>query len=151
MLMQNSQPTKSRSVNQVNWVQRRSYLQMLGERCDQSVRTELASFAREKWHNRRIFGFLPFRSYRLLQRIEPDEIVWWVEHDVPIYDHYHCEAYQVRLYLSAAGEPQIEVRSKANRYTVDLLVIGSLREALKKAGKDAPMSILRSMGEALDP
>jgi hypothetical protein len=151
MIMHNTQPADSRHSNQAEGVQPKNYLQMLGERCDQSVRKELASFAQNKWQNQRLLGILPLRSYRLRKRIEPDAIVWWVEHDVPVYDHYHCEAYQVRLFLTGAGKPKIEVRSKTNRYGVNLIKNDSLKEALKKAGEDAPMSILRSMGEALDP
>jgi hypothetical protein len=151
MLLQNTQPAHSQYSNQVKWVQKRNYLQMLGERCDQPVRNELANFARNKWQNKHFLGLLPIRSYRMRKRIEPDAIVWWVEHDVPLYDQYHCEAYQVRLFLTGVGEPRIEVRSQTNRYEVELLVIDSLKEALKKAGQDAPMSVLRSMGEAVDP
>jgi hypothetical protein len=151
MLIQNTQTTNLRHVNQLEWVQQRNNIQILGERCDQFVRKELASFAQNKWQNQRLLGILPLRSYRLRKRIEPDAIIWWVEHDVPVYDHYHCQAYQVRLFLAGTGEPRIEVRSQTNQYEVELLVKDSLKEALKKAGEDAPMSILRSMGEALDP
>jgi len=118
---------------------------------DASIRRELRQFARSQWPDVRLFGLVPIHSYRLRKRLEFGMVVWWVEHDIPPVDRYHCESYRVELNLAEPGQPRLIVHSGNSAYPVIPMNVEDLKLALIKAGADTPLVIPRQFGPALDP
>ena len=120
-------------------------LQVLARQLGRFIEPELRRFAAVRWPGRRIWGRLGFRPYRLRRRFETDQVVWWVERDVPPYDRFTCQAYEVCL-LCGHGEPALVVRSRAASYPLPALDAAALRESLARAGQEQPLLIPRQMG-----
>ena len=120
-------------------------------RWDRTINRELRHFAQYLWPNARLLGVIPIHSYRLRKQSEREQIVWWVERDIPPFDRYHCEAYRVELSLAGTHQPQLLVRSGISAYPIVPISIEALKAALVQAGGDTPLVIRRQFGAALDP
>jgi hypothetical protein len=120
-------------------------------RWDRTIYRELRHFAQYLWPNARLLGLIPIHSYRLRKQSEPEQIVWWVERDIPPFDRYLCEAYRVELSLAGPDQPRLVVRSGMSTYPVVPISIEALKAALVQAGADTPLIIHRQFGPALDP
>ena len=65
--------------------------------------------------------------------------MWWIEHDIPPHDRYHCEAYRVTLTLDAGNEPVLTVETGISAYPVAPLTTKALEAALARAGESPPL------------
>ena len=91
------------------------------------------------WHKR-----IGFPDIRVRSKIDGNEIIWWVERDIPPYDRYRCAAYEIRMRVNAHGDPDIWVRNGEHTYPV--LESAQLPILLEQAGNEAPLVIPRQMG-----
>jgi len=114
------------------------------------IRFALKQLADAIWPKQRLLGFLPVRSYRLRKEAKSGDFMWWVEHDIPPYDRYRCEAYAVKLSLNNQNETILKVLSGTNTYPVLQPLKSNIDKVLEKAVHDPPMVISRRMGAAHD-
>lgn len=112
---------------------------------------ELGQFAARKWPDLHVFRFIPVHTFRLRKHHLPAPISWWVEHDIPPFDRYHCEAYLIELTLKESGQPQLLIRTNSSTYPVLSMNREGFRQALLKASADKPMIICRDFGPAIHP
>jgi len=117
---------------------------------DRMIRRELQRLGVALWGVDHVLGVIPIRRHRV--RFEPGVQIctWRVEHDIPPYDRYCCAAYQVQLRLDDRDAPVITVRSQAATHRVAPPTTETLQAALVEAAQEAPLIILRDMGEASD-
>lgn len=118
---------------------------------DGLVRRELRQFARLHWPEAALLGWLPLRRYRMRRNQGSETYVWWIEHDIPPYDRYRCEAYGVELSQPDPGQLKWIVRSGDSSYAVAEMSREELRNALERAERDAPLIIARQFEAAMDP
>lgn len=115
------------------------------------IRAELHRLAEILWPDGHLLGIIPVRQHRVRHKAGGGSYLWWVEHDIPPYDRYRCAAYRVELSLTDQNRPALSVESGAGVYPVTSPSREAFEAALARAGQDAPLVILREMGEALDP
>ena len=117
---------------------------------DRMIRRELQRLGAALWGVDRVLGIIPIHRYRV--RFEPGAPIctWRVEHDLPPYDVHRCAAYQVHLRLDDRDAPVITVHSQAAAHRVAPPAAETLQAALVEAAQEAPLIILRDMGEASD-
>ena len=118
---------------------------------DSLIQAELHHLAEILWPDGHLWGIIPVRQHRVRHKAGGGSYLWWVEHDIPPYDRYRCAAYRVELSLTDQDRPALNVESGAGVYPVTPPSREALEAALARAGQDAPLVILREMGEALDP
>ena len=119
---------------------------LLGRQWDKLMRHELNHLASVLWPAAVWHKWIGFSNIRFRSKIDGNEVVWWVERDIPPYDRYRCAAYEIRMHLNAQGDPDIWVRSGEHTYPV--LEIAQLSTLLDQAGGEAPLIIPRQMGAA---
>lgn len=144
-------PFNTLAEHQAKRQQQTVHLIKLAEQWNGPIQTSLAQLARTIWPNGHTFGLIPTRRYRLRQRFSPGSYVWWIEHDIPPYDHYWCAAYRVELTLDQAGRPSLTVQSGTTVHPVRPLTQKNLTQVLAQAGADLPLLIPRQMGRVDDP
>jgi len=117
---------------------------------DRMIRRELRRRGAALWGVDYVLGVIQIRRHRV--RFEPGAQIctWRVEHDIPPYEDYRCAAYQVQLSLDDCDAPVITVRSQAAAHSVVPPSAENLQAALAEAAQEAPLIILRDMGEASD-
>jgi len=142
--------TEIQRLRQVEWRQARQ-LALRTRQWDRLIQGELRRFAQTMWDGRRYLPWLGRHSYRLRSQHGDGTLAWWVEKDIPPYDRYLCAAYLVQLTLDRDGQPSVTVHSGNGVYPVAALDADHLEIALTRAAKDAPLTIPRNMGAALDP
>lgn len=130
--------------------ERQHALVTLGRQWDHTVRAELRDLADALWPNGHVLGAVPVHAYRLRHHFAAQEWVWWIEHDIPPYDRYHCAAYRVTLSLGEANEPVLSVEGGDGAERVAPLTRDALEAALERAGQGAPLVIPRAFGEAIE-
>jgi hypothetical protein len=117
---------------------------------DRMIRRELHRLGVALWGVDHVLGIIPIHRYRV--RFEPGAPIcmWRMEHDLPPYDRHRCAAYQVQLRLDDRDAPVITVRSQAASHHIAPPIAGALQAALVEAAQEAPLIVLRDMGEASD-
>jgi hypothetical protein len=117
---------------------------------DRMMRRELQRLGVALWGVDHVLGVIPIHRPRV--RFVPGVPIctWRVEHDMPPYEHHRCAAYQVQLRLDDRDAPVITVRSQAAVHRVAPPTTEALQAALVEAAQEAPLIILRDMGEASD-
>lgn len=128
----------------------RHQLIKISHQWDSRIRHQLQRFAQDHWHGVHLMGLIPVHSFRTRRQLVGGKIIWWVEHDIPPYDRYRCEAFQVELSLTRADQPRLLVRTGSAAYQVAPLNLEGLRAALQRAGKDKPLITHRQFGLARD-
>jgi hypothetical protein len=129
---------------------RERHLAHTARQFDRMIRRELQRLGVALWGVDHVLGVIPIHRYRV--RFEPGVRIctWRVERDIPPYDCCCCAAYQVQLRLDDCDAPVITVRSQAATYRVAPPTSETLQAALVEAAQEAPLIILRDMGEASD-
>jgi hypothetical protein len=113
------------------------------------IKSLLKFVAMEKWGNYQSFrGIIRRKNYRLRVNKGPGYIIWWIEHDIPPYDLYRCEAYRVTARIEGVGEPLINVESNTDSIQLYRPSLKDFENALKRIVKQPPLHIPRRMGEA---
>jgi len=130
--------------------ERHHCLTEFGHQWDHTIRNELQRVARVLWPDAHVLGVFPLHQVRLRYRFEEEAWVWWIEHDIPPRDRYHCEAYRVTLTLDASNEPMLTVEGGVGAYQVAPLTAAELEAALVQAAENPPLVIPRAMGEVVD-
>lgn len=111
---------------------------------DEPIREALNRMAHKLWPPDYAFGLIPVSTYRLRdQQIDSEIHMWWVERDVPPYEKWLCQAYQVYLILEFQHEPILTVQSGTAVYPITPPTVVALEATLTKASQDAPLIILR--------
>jgi hypothetical protein len=133
-----------RRSRQAAWAEERG-LRAEARRLGRWIQPELRRFAAARWPGGRWWGRFGMRPFRLRRRFEPGQVVWWVERDIPPYDRFTCQAYEVRLALDQ-GRPLLAVCSGAGSRALPVPDAAALQAALARAGQDPPLTIPRRMG-----
>lgn len=133
----------NRQLEQKKFLQRAHALQ-------KPIRRELRAFARAIWFAERGPGFLFDRRYRLRKEIRPGQVFWWIEQDIPPYDHYRCAAYRVELRQISDGKGILSFQTGLQRYDIDLNDLSALHRTMLQVSHDPAMNISRRMGAAFD-
>lgn len=115
---------------------------------DPTIQHALRVFAQNRWPG---VGWLHRKNYRLHVNADPDQLVWWVEHDVPPFDLYRCEAYFISLSRTKSNLPVLALRSGQRELHLQLSELDRLQAKLALMLFDAPLIIPRRKGVALDP
>ncbi len=114
------------------------------------IRRSLRDFGRVKWgrSGRHRLHLRPW--FRLREEMDGSQYVWWIERDIPPFDLYRCEAYQIRLILLESGATKLILRTGAGDKPIPQPAIASLELVLKEAVNDSARIIPRKMGLAYD-
>ena len=120
-------------------------------RLNRTIRRELHRFADAHWTQNGLVNGIGLSTYRLRQQIQDEQVIWWVERDIPPRDRFRCVAYLVQMRLDASEHPVISVQSGQREIPVVPMNSANLSAALVQAGRDLPLIIPRQMGDALDP
>ena len=117
---------------------------------DQMIRRELRRLGAALWGVDYMLGVIQIHRHRV--RFEPGARIctWHVEHDIPPYADHCCATYQVQLRLDDCDARVITVRSQAATHRVASHTAENLQAALREAAQEAPLVVLRDMGEASD-
>jgi hypothetical protein len=126
-------------------------LQALSQQWDRHIRNILGDVAKRKWPDRRLFGLIPIHSYRLRRVSHPGMSVWWIEHDLPPYDLFRCEAYRITLDLNLDCQPSMQVEYQSGSYSIEPLTPRKFLEKVQKLEELPPLIIPRKMGIVTDP
>ncbi|MFM8321330.1 MAG: hypothetical protein ACKOC5_10475 [Chloroflexota bacterium] len=114
------------------------------------IRRGLRNFGNAKWKQP---GWNRLRlrpSFRLREGLEGDRYVWWIEHDLPPVDLYHCAAYQVTLSRRKDGAMELIMHTGLRDRPIPQPVDSSLERVLEEALHDPARIIPRRMGAAYD-
>lgn len=129
----------------------RRQLEKTAHQWNKFILHELRQFAARKWSDLHVLKVIPVHAFRLRKNHLPESISWWVEHDIPPFDRYHCEAYLIELTLKDSGQPQLLIRTGSSTYPVIPMNREGFRQTLLKASADQPMIIFRDFGPAIYP
>lgn len=116
-----------------------------------NIRGELHRFADMRWPQHGWRKWIGVPSYRLRQELHDEEVVWWVEQDIPPWDHFRCAAYRVHLRLVERNAPVVCVQSGSRVTPLIPMSRAGLHAALAEVKHDPPLIMPRQMGNALDP
>jgi hypothetical protein len=133
------------------WAQRLQTLKQAQRLWDRTVRSELHRFADMHWPQHGWHKWISIPSYRLRQELHDEEVVWWVEQDIPPGDRFRCAAYRVHLRLAERDVPVACVQSGSRVIPVIPMSRANLHTALAEVQHDPALIIPRQMGDALDP
>ena len=124
-------------------------LTQFDHKCEKEIKSLLRFVASEKWGvHQSCLNFIHRKDYRLRTKKMPGFITWWVEHDIPPYDLYRCEAYRVTLRIEGGKKPLIFVESDAESILLNHPSLQDLEIALRRIAKQPPLHIPRRMGVA---
>lgn len=115
---------------------------------ESEIRRALHRFAAARWPRKRWYG-LTYTHYHVQQ--QPKYTAWRVEHDIPPYDLYRCEAYFVTLRMESKNDAEIVIQSSRSVVHLPLQEIDLLDALLAQVGKEPAFIVPRAKGEALDP
>jgi hypothetical protein len=115
---------------------------------ESEIRRALHRFATARWPRKRGYGLSDTHTHVQQQ---PDYTAWRVEHDIPPYDLYRCEAYFVILRMDPKNDAEIVIQSSRSEVHLPLREIDRLDALLAQAGKEPAFIVPRAKGEALDP
>lgn len=149
--MQNVEKKTPKLIQTSTSSNQRHRLANFARHLDRGIRREMHGFGENIWPDTYILGLIPVHGFRLRKRCSSEKITWWIEHDIPPYDRYRCEAYQVELRLIKPDQPRLVVRSGISTYPVITMSVEEFKKTLVRAGADKPMFIHRQFGPALDP
>jgi len=115
------------------------------------IKSLLKRVALERWGEyRSFFGIIRRKDYRLRVNKGSGIITWWIEHDIPPYDLYRCEAYRVTARIEGGNKPMIYVESNVESVLLNHLSSEELENAAARIVKQPPLHIPRRMGRAWD-
>lgn len=117
---------------------------------DGRIRKAMRKIGKEIFPDGFWLGVIPVPQFRLRRMAGPAAWLWWIEHDIPPYDRFSCEAYQVELSLSQAGKPVICIRSGAWDRKLSGAELINFERTLALACREAPLIIHRNFGPVKD-
>ena len=126
-------------------------LKALSQQWDRQIRQLLGDVAKRRWPDRHLFGLIPIHNYRLRRESHPGMSIWWIEHDLPPYDLFRCEAYRITLNLNQDCQPSIQLEYQFGSYSIEPLIPKKFLEKMQKLEKQPPLIIPRKMGVVADP
>ena len=131
---------------------RKEALKQIEHTWGKAIKSLLKFIALEKWGEyRSFFGIIRKKDYRLRFNEGQGTITWWVEHDIPPYDLYRCEAYRVTARIEKRGnKPQIYVESSTESLLLNRPSLEGVKYAVTRMAAQPPLHIPRRMGQAWD-
>ena len=115
------------------------------------IKSLLKYVALENWGKYQSFSSIIRRKdYRLRVNKGTGIITWWIEHDIPPYDLYRCEAYRVTARIERGNKLLIYVESGVESILLNHPSSEKLENAVASIAKQPPLHIPRRMGEAWD-
>lgn len=125
--------------------------QALSQQWDRHIRHVLGDIAQQRWPDRYLFGLIPIHRYRLRRETHPGMSVWWIEHDLPPYDLFRCEAYRLTLDLNRDCQMSMQLEYRSGSFAIEPLTPRKFLEKMQKLEELPPMIISRKMGIVTDP